>query len=261
MTNNTQVLNLLRLLESPDEDRRKQGLMLLETLGMPWFRQASGGDLSGWRKPVDGVAKAYPLNLRGLNFDGFDFFDSVLNGIDFSEGSFVGCKFEQSKMYTTNFSHANMADSNFALSRMVKVNFSEANLVGASFFRVKGWYVNFQHADLTDSTFVMSKWVGADFRNAVFRNVNFRSAMAAKSNFIGTDVSGALFNAAPESGWDLGLPETTDIRDPEWGVGPQGGQMTQWPPGWKLQVLDTSLMPSHPNYPERIYSLTYKGPQ
>jgi|TARA_R110000824_G_scaffold128637_2_gene289711 uncharacterized protein YjbI with pentapeptide repeats len=257
MTNNTQVLNLLRLLASPDEDRRNQGLMLLETLGMPWFRQASGGDLSGWRKAVRGVAKAYPLNLRGLNFDGFDFSDSVLNDIDFSEGSFVGCKFDQCKMYTTNFSHANLVDADLYLSRMIKVNFSEANLVGASFFRVKGWYVNFQHADLTDSTFVMSKWVGSDFRNAIFRNVNFRSAMTAKSNFIGTDVSGAIFNAGPHAG----LTETTEIRNPKWGAGPQGGKMTQWPPGWELKVLDTSLMPSHPNYPERIYSLTYTGSQ
>ena len=145
MTDNPQVLNLIKLLSSEDTERQFQGAALLEALGRDFLKKASGGDLKranfGFQAPLGGVDFS-DCNLQGASFEGAN-----LSNANF-EGAFLDwANFELANLEEANFRHASLHEADMGETILVDADFTHADISGVN------WYGSWGHPELPPQVF------------------------------------------------------------------------------------------------------------
>lgn len=165
-------------------------------------------DLEAWRDQSE-------LLLGPCVFDGLDFGDLDLSGMDFTGGSWMGADFSNSNLDGTDFFALDLTGAVFDGANLESVAFKSVGLDGASFV----------DADFVDTLFESFSAVGADFGvtgngSPVFDDVRFKSGNLTDASFADRQMAilriettvGAVradfSNVQLNSGWFIGVDLT-----------------------------------------------------
>ena len=165
-------------------------------------------DLNAWRDRPE-------LLLWTCDFDGLEFGDLDLSGMDFTGGSWTGATFANSNLQGADFFALDLTGAVFDGANVNLVDFKSVGLDGASFV----------DADLDGTLFESFSAVGADFGvsgngTPVFDNVRFKSGNLTDASFADRQIAtlrieesvGAVradfSNVQLNSGWFTGVDLT-----------------------------------------------------
>lgn len=151
-------------------------------------KRAPGVDWSGCKKTSKMMGGS---NFSGGRFDEANFYDSLLDGVDFRGASLV----------KTDLSRVNAARSHFDNSDLSKAVGYRANFDGATVVRSRLLKSEFSRATFIDARVVDVDWsrseLGrADFSNAHLQNVNFMYSNLSRAIFAGASLDNVVFFGA-----------------------------------------------------------------
>ena len=119
------------------------------------------------------ITISLPESAQFIHF--VDFSGADLTGIDFSDITFRGCKFNEA-----DFNGNDMSNTTFSFC-----DFTDAKLIGSKFFKVWFQNVSFRNAEIIDGSFTSPEFVDfVDFSNADLNGTLFEEYATASGNIL-----------------------------------------------------------------------------
>ena len=169
---------------------------LLECLEKDKIDLSGGADAwNSWREstPVKPQLAGIDLSPKG-SYQPHDYIFFNYNLVD---ANFENANLSMLSFYHQDLSGGNFENANFNGSHILHCNFEDANLAGAKFSSCKFVGPNFEAADLSEADFSLSSFQG------FLKPINFNKAKLLNTEFIGCNLSGAIFTDSNLENSDL----------------------------------------------------------
>jgi uncharacterized protein YjbI with pentapeptide repeats len=143
--------------------------------------------------PLHPIYKFNLMDLSGMNLSGkkfgeqCSFYCTNLEGVNFTESTFLGCRFHFTNLTNVNFTEATITKTIFVYANVTGVTFSKTIMSG-----IIANKMNFSHIHFKDGCEIR----GSNFYGSNFTSCNFDNADLENNDFSGTDFTSCNFDNA-----------------------------------------------------------------
>ncbi|WP_229614315.1 pentapeptide repeat-containing protein [Pseudomonas syringae] len=159
------------VIEDMLDDLRQQG----ESWLIP-INHFAASSIAGSKIPM--ITEGYVVDLRGINFDGYDLSGLDLCFMDLSHASFKGCMltktcFQRSDLSFADFTHSTMPEADLLQIHAHKAVFDHCSMESAMMMASDLTGSSFREANLQSAVMDNSRVVGCNFKSANLHLASF----------------------------------------------------------------------------------------